>query len=93
MIVGAGANSTVQPGDAGVLVVDRGTAPIADKVAAAIRTISKKPLSYIVNTVEWPEYTGGSEKIAAAGETIPSANDLFRLSRFWSNVTRSTRCG
>jgi glyoxylase-like metal-dependent hydrolase (beta-lactamase superfamily II) len=44
---------------------------MADKVLAAIRTISKKPLRYIVNTIEWPEYTGGNEKIAAAGEIIP----------------------
>ena len=71
MIVGAGANITVQAGDAGVLVVDTGTTAMADKVLAAIRTISKKPLRYIVNTIEWPEYTGGNEKIAAAGEIIP----------------------
>ena len=71
MIVGAGANITVQAGDAGVLVVDTGTAAMADPVLAAIRTISKKPLRYIVNTTEWPEYTGGNEKIAAAGEIIP----------------------
>ena len=71
MIVGAGANITVQAGDSGVLVVDTGTTAMADKVLAAIRTISKKPLRYIVNTIEWPEYTGGNEKIAAAGEIIP----------------------
>ena len=71
MIVGAGANITVQAGEAGVLVVDTGTAAMADKVLAAIRTISKKPLRYVVNTVEWPEYTGGNEKIASAGEIIP----------------------
>ena len=71
MIVGAGANITVQAGEAGVMVVDTGTAAMADKVLAAIRGISKRPLRYVVNTVEWPEYTGGNLKIAAAGEIIP----------------------
>ena len=71
MLVGAGANITVQAGEAGVLVVDTGTAEMSEKVIAAIRTISNKPLRYIVNTVEWPEYTGGNEKVAAAGEIIP----------------------
>lgn len=50
MIVGAGANITVQAGDAGVLVVDAGTAPMADKVLAAIRTISKKPLRIMASS-------------------------------------------
>ncbi len=71
MLVGAGANITVQAGDAGVMVVDTGTAAMSEKVIAAIRSISKRPLRYIVNTVEWPEYSGGNEKVAAAGEIIP----------------------
>ena len=38
MIVGAGGNITVQTGKDGVLVVDTGLAPMADKVLAAIKT-------------------------------------------------------
>jgi len=71
LLVGAGANITVQAGDAGVMVVDTGTAAMSEKVIAAIRSISMKPLRYIVNTVEWPEYAGGNEKVAEAGEIIP----------------------
>jgi cyclase len=71
MIVGAGANITVQAGESGVMVVDTGTAAMSDKVIAAIRSISKRPLRYIVNTVEWPEYSGGNAKIAPTGEIIP----------------------
>jgi cyclase len=71
MIVGAGANITVQAGESGVMVVDTGTAAMSDKVIAAIRSISKRPLRYIVNTVEWPEYSGGNARIAPTGEIIP----------------------
>ncbi len=74
MLVGAGANITVQAGEEGVLVVDTGRAAMSEKVLAAIRTISPRPLRYVVNTNERDEHTGGNETIAAAGKSIP-----FRL--------------
>ena len=74
LLVGAGGNITVQAGPEGVLMVDTGVASMSDKVLAAVRTISRTPLRYIVNTNERDEHTGGNETIAAAGKTIP-----FRL--------------
>ena len=71
VLIGAGANITVQAGNEGILVVDTGTAAMSDKVLAAIATISKRPLRYIVNTTEAEDHTGGNEKIAATGEIIP----------------------
>jgi cyclase len=71
MLVGAGGNITVQIGDDGVLIVDAGVASMSSKVLEAIQTLSRRPLRYIVNTNERPEYTGGNETIAAAGKTIP----------------------
>jgi len=50
MLVGAGANIAVQIGDDGVLVVDTGTAQMKEKVLAAIRQLSTKPVRWIVNT-------------------------------------------
>jgi cyclase len=71
MLVGAGGNITVAAGDDGVLLVDVGTAAMSDKVLAAIRSISPRgTLRYIVNTDEREEFTGGNEKLAAAGNTI-----------------------
>ena len=70
MLVGAGGNITVQAGDDGVLIVDAGVASMSDKVLAAVRTISRGPIRYIVNTGEREEFTGGNEKLAAAGSTI-----------------------
>jgi len=40
----AGGNITVQAGKEGILLVDTGLSPMSDKVFAAIRTISDKPL-------------------------------------------------
>jgi glyoxylase-like metal-dependent hydrolase (beta-lactamase superfamily II) len=75
MLAGAGGNITVQVGDMGVLLVDTGLAQTADKVIAAIHTLSKdKPLQYIINTHVHPDHTGGNEKLRAAGATITGAN-------------------
>jgi cyclase len=71
VIVGAGSNITVQAGDEGVLMVDTGTASMTPKVLAALKTISTKPLRYIINTTEFNEYVGGNAAIADTGEIIP----------------------
>src|SRR5687767_4649549 len=70
-LIGAGGNITVQSGNDGVLMVDTGTASMSQKVIAAMRSISTKPLRYIVNTSAGAEYTGGNAAIADVGETIP----------------------
>ncbi|HEY1240163.1 MAG TPA: MBL fold metallo-hydrolase [Bryobacteraceae bacterium] len=74
MIAGDGGNVTVQIGDMGVLVVDTGLAPNSDKLIAAIRKLSNKPLQYIVNTHFHPDHTGGNEAVRKAGVTITGAN-------------------
>jgi glyoxylase-like metal-dependent hydrolase (beta-lactamase superfamily II) len=71
VIIGAGANITVQSGEQGMLLVDTGTAAMSGKVIAALKTISPKPLRYIVNTTSTPEHVGGNLPIAKTGEIIP----------------------
>ena len=71
VIIGAGANITVQAGKQGVLLVDTGTAAMSAKVIAAIKAISPKPLRYIVNTTHTLEHVGGNLAIAKTGEIIP----------------------
>lgn len=74
MIVGAGGNVVVQKGKDGVLVVDTGLAPMADKTLAAIKSISDGPIRWIINTHYHPDHTGGNAKIRLAGSTIAGAN-------------------
>jgi cyclase len=68
VIVGAGANITVQTGDDGVLVVDSGSGAVTnEKVQGLLRQISSKPVRYILNTSFRADHTGGNDalKIAA----------------------------
>jgi glyoxylase-like metal-dependent hydrolase (beta-lactamase superfamily II) len=74
MIVGPGGNMTMQVGKEGVLLVDTMSAGVTDKVLAAIRTVSDKPIRYIVNTHMHSDHTGGNEKLAKSGSTIAGGN-------------------
>jgi len=74
MLVGGGGNTTIQAGKDGVLVVDTKQAAQADKLVAAIRKISGKPIRYVINTSADPDQTGGNEKVADAGRTITGGN-------------------
>lgn len=74
MLVGPGGNITVQAGRDGVFLVDTMYAPVADKIVAAIRTISKGPIRYIVDTHVHPDHTDGNERLRKAGSTISGGN-------------------
>ena len=74
MIYGDGGDITVQVGKDGVLVVDAGLANMSDKTLAAIRSISKAPIRYLVNTHVHADHVGGNEAIRKAGRTISGGN-------------------
>src|SRR5258705_9047650 len=61
MLAGAGGNITVQVGREGVLLVDTGMATMSDKVLDAIRTLSKRQITYIINTSDRSDHVGGNE--------------------------------
>jgi glyoxylase-like metal-dependent hydrolase (beta-lactamase superfamily II) len=79
MLVGAGGNITVQTGRDGVFVVDAQTSPVSPRVLAAIRTLSKEPIRYLVNTHYHPDHTGGNAEIRKAGSTITGGNVAFDI--------------
>jgi cyclase len=76
MLAGPGGNTAVQAGDGGVLVVDTQPAQVSDKLLAAIRTISPKPIHYIINTNVHDDHVGGNESLVKAGPTRPDRNPL-----------------
>ena len=74
MLVGAGGNITVQVGDQGVFMVDTQFAPLSDKIIAAIREISPKPIRYIVDTHYHGDHIGGNANLRIAGNTVIGGN-------------------
>jgi cyclase len=67
MLVGAGANITVQVGDQAVVLVDAGTAEMSDQVLSAIKSLTPKPIEFIVNTSADEDHIGGNHNLAKAG--------------------------
>jgi glyoxylase-like metal-dependent hydrolase (beta-lactamase superfamily II) len=74
MLVGAGGNVTVSVGDDGVLLVDSGLAQMSDKVVAAIRTLSTKPVRYVINTHVHPDHSGGNANVAEKNNELTLFN-------------------
>jgi glyoxylase-like metal-dependent hydrolase (beta-lactamase superfamily II) len=74
MLVGAGGNVTVMTGEDGVLLVDTQVAPMSDRILAAVRALSNKPIRYVVNTHVHPDHIGGNEAIARAGASRAGGN-------------------
>lgn len=70
VIFGGGANVSVQTGDEGIILVDSGSAAMADKVLAAVKAISDKPIRYIINTSADPDHVGGNQVLAKEGVSL-----------------------
>jgi glyoxylase-like metal-dependent hydrolase (beta-lactamase superfamily II) len=70
MLQGAGGNIGVSVGEDGVFVIDDQFAPLSEKIIAAIKTLSDKPLKFLVNTHYHGDHSGGNENMANAGATI-----------------------
>jgi glyoxylase-like metal-dependent hydrolase (beta-lactamase superfamily II) len=75
LIGAAGGNIVVQVGAQGVLVVDTGAAGMTDAVRAAIRTISDRPIRYVINTSGDADHTAGN----AALSSDEGANEAFNV--------------
>ena len=60
----------VLAGPDGVLMVDSGTAALTEKIVAAIKTVSDRPIRFMINTHLHPDHTGGNENFGKMGVTI-----------------------
>jgi len=71
LLAGGGSNVVIQVGDDAVFVVDSGGGVLTEKYLDAIRSISKAPIRYIVNTSADLDHVGGNEQFAtSAGSAI-----------------------
>jgi glyoxylase-like metal-dependent hydrolase (beta-lactamase superfamily II) len=73
MLVGPGGNITVQAGKEGIVLVDTETAASAPQVMAALRTLSDRPILWVINTSLDADHMSGNEAlIKLAGSTDAS---------------------
>jgi len=74
MLTGAGGNIALQTGKDGLVLVDTGLAENADQTLAAIRTVSKDPIRFIINTDADRDHVGGNVAISNVASTIADKN-------------------
>jgi len=73
---GQGGTISVLTGPDGVLLVDSQFAPLTEKLVAAIRRISDKPIRFLIDTHVHGDHTGGNENFAKLGTLIFSRDQL-----------------
>ena len=70
VIMGDGGNVAVMPTSEGVLLVDDKFARDAPEILAKVKTISDKPIRYVLNTHQHGDHTGSNESLMAANAEI-----------------------
>jgi cyclase len=70
MLSGDGAIVAVQAGEGGVTLVDAGLAEQSDRLLAAVRTISRKPIRYVITTAADADKVGGIAGVVKAAGGI-----------------------
>lgn len=78
MLKGAGGNIGVSIGDDGVFVIDDQFAPLTDKIQAAIKSLSKGDIKFLVNTHFHGDHTGGNENMTKLGATIIAHDNVHQ---------------
>jgi len=70
MLEGAGGNIGVSAGADGVYLIDDQYAPLSEKILAALKAISDKPVKYVINTHWHGDHVGGNENFNTLGAAI-----------------------
>ncbi len=70
MLVGAGGNMGLSIGEDAVFLIDDQYAPLTPKIEAAIKALSQKPVTFVINTHWHGDHAGGNVNMGKAGALI-----------------------
>jgi glyoxylase-like metal-dependent hydrolase (beta-lactamase superfamily II) len=73
---GQGGMIGILTGPEGVFMVDTQFAPLTDKIVAAIKQVTDRPIKFVVNTHVHGDHTGGNENLGKMGVTILAREQL-----------------
>ena len=79
MLVGAGGDVAVSIGDDGILMVDTEFAPMSEKIEAALKKLSDKPLRFVVDTHWHLDHASGNGNFAKLGAVIVAQENVRRI--------------
>ncbi len=76
MLEGAGGNMGLSVGDDGAFLIDDQFAPLSEKIVAAIKTVTDKPVEFVLNTHHHGDHTGGNEAFGDSGAYIVAHDNV-----------------
>src|SRR3954466_14222259 len=79
MLEGEGGNIGASVGEDGIVIVDDQFAPLADKIKAALKGTTKKPVRFVINTHFHGDHTGGNAIFQKDAPVIAQDNVRKRL--------------
>ena len=79
MLEGEGGNIGASVGEDGIVIVDDQFAPLADKIKAALKGVTDKPLRFVINTHFHGDHTGGNAIFQKDAPVIAQDNVRKRL--------------
>ncbi len=79
MMEGSGGNIGVSVGTDGILIVDDQFAPLAEKIAAALKKLNPGKLKFVLNTHWHGDHTGGNAFFGADAHIVAHTNVRKRL--------------
>jgi glyoxylase-like metal-dependent hydrolase (beta-lactamase superfamily II) len=95
MLTGAGGNIGVSVGEDGIVLIDDQYAPLAPQIEAALKTISTKPLRFVINTHYHGDHTGGNEYFGRSATILAHENVRNRMKvetfNAWEKVPASPK--
>ena len=79
MLEGAGGNIGASVGEDGIVIVDDQFAPLADKIRAALKGITDKPVRFVINTHYHGDHTGGNAPFQKDAPVLAQDNVRKRM--------------
>ena len=79
MLQGAGGNIGASIGEDGIVIVDDQYAPLAEKIRAALKGITDKPVRFVINTHYHEDHTGGNANFQHDAPILAHDNVRKRL--------------
>ena len=79
MLEGSGGNIGASVGEDGIVIIDDEYAPLAEKIQAALKGITDKPVRFIINTHYHGDHTGGNAYFQKQAPIIAQDNVRKRL--------------
>lgn len=92
MLQGSGGNIALAVGDDFAFLVDDEFGPLSQKILAAVKAVTDKPVKFLVNTHWHGDHTGGNENMANSGIIIVAHDNVrTRMSVEQFNAANNNR--